>query len=127
MTLEAVADVPAHGFGAGSLPEASFLSARLWLGHALDVFDFPWGERLAVGSEDVVEGGLGLGGVELCPGVPWIDRLGLAGDKAPALCADVLALHLAEVRFEGAAAGAGHVFGAEDRAEEAFQILDALG
>src|SRR5947208_659853 len=71
--------------------------------------------RFAVGSQDVVKPDLRFGLVLLLPGVPWIDRLRLAGDEAPAVGADVLLVEVRQVRREGAADGTCHVFGAQDR------------
>src|SRR5262249_19043789 len=56
---------------------------------ALDPFDFLFVVRFAVGAEDIVEPDLRLLIVLLLPGIPWIDRLRLARDEAPAIGARV--------------------------------------
>jgi hypothetical protein len=82
-----------------------------------------WG---AVGAQDVVEPQRGFAGVFLVPGIPGIDRLGLAGDEAPAIGGNILLFHIAQVRGKGAPVRTGHIFGAEERTTKRAQGFDGL-
>ena len=94
-------------------------------GQAFDVFDLGLPIRCAVAVEDFVKPFLRLGGVLPAPRIPRVVRLRLAGDEAPVVSGDVLLFEIAEHRVEAAAVGAGHVFGAEDRAAVALELLHA--